>query len=117
LFEITVLILLIAGVIGVCILTSYYILKRAKKAYWDLYHKVVQVEQRVGEQIGQVQQQIGQVQQQAGQVQQHLLLEHLADLSSMAKENNLISGDTYEKSMKLFHEMEMDNLQGRTSSE
>lgn len=115
--TIITILIIIAVAIGAVSWVCLALLKRAKKAYWDLYHKVVQAEQQIGQQmgqqIGQVQQQIGQVQQQVKQVEHHLLLEHLEDIAARAKENNLIDSDTYDKSVQLFHELEMDNFQGK----
>ncbi len=117
--ELVILIFLIAVAISGGIWTFYYVLKRAKKAYWELYLRVVQIEERVGlaQQQTQslVEQQASQMKQQIGQVQHHLLLEHLASVAIRAKENDLISADTFDKSMQLFHELEMDNLQAKKS--
>jgi cytochrome c-type biogenesis protein CcmH/NrfG len=46
-------------------------------------------------------------------IHHHLLLEHLADLASRAKEKNLISPEGYEQTYRVIHEMQMDNLQGK----
>ena len=119
-FLIVLIIIAFAGIIGGSIWIYLTLLKIARKAYWDLYYKVVQVEQNVIQHIGQVDQHIGQLDQQIGrvmqhvkQVEHHLLLEHLTDVTTRAKENSLIDADTYDKSIPLFHEMKMDNFQGK----
>lgn len=90
--------------------TFYNLFNRAKKRYWDLYQQIGQVQQEVR----QVQQEVRQVQQEVRQVQQHLLLEHLSDMAVRAKEMDFVNKDTYGKFIQLLHEMEMDNLQGKT---
>lgn len=109
-----ILILMIAGTISGCIWISYYVLRRARKAYFDLYHKVANVELRVEQRIEQthhvIEQKIEQVHQHVKQVEHHLLLQHLSDMAGRAKEKDLIDSETYNKSIQLFHELKMDNL-------
>ena len=121
--TIITILIIIAVAIGAVAWVYLVLFKRAKKAYWDLYLKIVQAEQHIGQQIGQMQEQIGQMQKQMGQVQQqaaqiqhHLLLEHMGNMANQIKETGDIDSKSLTKILEFLHESKMDNLSGKDAS-
>lgn len=112
-------IIILVGAVIVSGVAYYYLLKRARKAYWDLYNKVGEVQQQMTQvhrdlqsKIGEVQQQATQLQQQAIQIQQHLLLDQVGIMTNLAKESDYINDSSYKKVIEKIHELKMDNFSG-----
>ncbi len=91
---------------------SYHFFNRVRKAYKNLRNQVGQVQQSAEKMQKQIDQMQQQMQQQIGRIQQHLLLEHMSDVAAWAKEMDLIDPETFNKSIRALHALEMDNLQG-----